>query len=90
MLALFSLIISLVALFWIFSISLISPSLNGHQTVKVNENDTFVPERKYQLVSRYNYRTVSKKGLYQRCKCIGDDTKAAARRSPNCIKKTKK
>ena len=59
-------------------------------SVKVNENDTFVPERKYQLVSRYNYRTVSKKGLYQRCKCIGDDTKDAAHRSPNCIKKTKK
>ena len=59
-------------------------------SVKVNENYTFVPERKYQFVSRYNYRTVSKKGLYQRYKCIGDDTKAAARRSPNCIKKTKK
>jgi len=26
----------------------------------------------------------------QNNKCIGDDTKAAARRSPNCIRKTKK
>jgi len=28
--------------------------------------------------------------LPKKNKCIGDDTKAAARRSPNCIRKTKK
>jgi len=41
------------------------------------------------LVASQMYQNAPKRAILKQNKCIVDDTKAAVRQNPNCIKKTK-
>jgi len=57
---------------------------------RIHERDRHTHRHTHTPHDGYGHPCITSRGINYYNKCIGDDTKAAARQSPNCIKRQKK